>query len=384
MDAGSSRRRSVRRAVLQIPAKRDRGWIGSGRGRRETGHRQLPTSQHTNTIRLLPSPQPQIGTFTASQATYQFADDPSTQSATLSQDRTQTVQTPGFDKLSHRSNIQNNQDGILLNWAIANPGKIRQLTLTGRNPDGVITSPSQQFDFSNGIPEFLDGHCAFVSSTLLCRNVPTETRTEGLHIFELSLMPDTPPYAPQPTAITKTTDTIEVLATPTPIERVDFKVNGEDAPAKYQLLANPLEPPMLVLEWAVAGGKKPIVELLPSPGTVPLEGAIAYPVRLTTGTETITLKITPEQGEPILRSMTLETIQPEVITGDSNMADGIANNGAEASGTAGDGNENSGNTPGATNASPLDTMAPPSGPFPNPLDPEADEPRPAELPPLTR
>ncbi|NEO25489.1 MAG: transcriptional regulator, partial [Kamptonema sp. SIO4C4] len=63
--------------------------------------------------------------------------------------------------------------------------------------------------------------------------------------------------------------------------------------------------------WTVRGGKEVTVSLQPSPGTVPPQGTISYPLSQEAGTEMITLTATSSDGEEVSRSVTIDKLTPE-------------------------------------------------------------------------
>ena len=114
---------------------------------------------------------------------------------------------------------------------------------------------------------------------------------------------------PEETAISQKSDIIKIIPYIYPTKIVSFLVNDQDALPKYILPINPEKTAKTIrISWKVEGGKNTIVELLPAPGTVGLEGSIIYPITQQPGIETITLAVKGESGEQLNRTVTFEKI----------------------------------------------------------------------------
>lgn len=248
-------------------------------------------SVKTNTIKIQPLDLPKIVDFVSTKPVYK-------ESSPLNISNSGKSQIPG---------INSTEDMILLNWKVINPDQIKELKLIGRAPDNSVNSPAQRFDFSKGIPQELNKFCQ-IKEQLICQNVRTGIRNPGVYIFELTVVPKK--GQPEPPISVKT-DTIKIQPNLIPIKILYFRVNNQEAANKYLVPLNEKNPiKALVLSWQVQGGKGTKVELLPTPGTVPLVGAISYPISQQTSRETLTLKVTNPAGEEISRSVTFEVLNP--------------------------------------------------------------------------
>lgn len=237
----------------------------------------------TTTITIAPVPPPQILDFSSAQPIYQEA--PPKKKAT-----TKTI----------------SPDTIRLNWRISDLGKIKELRVIGRSPDGVVNSELQTYNLNQGVPKKLAAFCSQDPDQLNCRNVPTNNRGAGDYIFELQLFSKT--AADKPTASQKT-DVIKVQ--PLPSQIVEFKIDGKNPLPKYSILINQLKPIKSInLSWKVEGSSNLKVELLPAPGNVTQTGTIAYPISDQPSSETITLQVTSATGEKVSRAVTIETVLP--------------------------------------------------------------------------
>ncbi len=200
----------------------------------------------------------------------------------------------------------NSPDTIHLNWKINDIDQIQELRIIGRSPDGVVTSPLQSYNFTQGIPPELKSYCPPQSTVLMCRNVPANNRGAGDYIFEMQLVPKVASNKPIPP---QKTDVIKVI--PKPSQILEFKINGEEPAAKYPILLNKKKPVTSVnISWKVEGSSKLKVELLPAPGNVNKEGKIVYPVSKQPNSETLTLQVTSASGEKVTRAVTIEVFAP--------------------------------------------------------------------------
>ena len=247
-----------------------------------------PIVAQTTQITILPTPPPEILAFAATQPRYWEPIDPK-----LLKPETETKGQPS--------------NPMALNWRVASPNQLSHLSLAGRLADGSILGPAQRYDLTEGLPKGLEKFCTLTSTDLTCRALPTNARTVGAYVFELSLFT---PNRTEPIAIAKT-DPVRIV--PVPIRIETFTINGESAPAKYQVQGrseNDAVRNRVQLAWRILGGPYTQVELLPIPGSVPLVGALYYPLTVNSQ-EVVTLKVTSVNGDQITRSVTLETLQPQ-------------------------------------------------------------------------
>ena len=129
--------------------------------------------------------------------------------------------------------------------------------------------------------------------------------------------------------------------------------------------------------WKIKGSPSLTTMLLPAPGTVGREGAIAYPVGPSPGTQVLTLQAQDETGAMISRAVEIVAIAPPSVVQPPSSVD----SGAEARASA--------SSPEATSASktpgsdaeqiPPPIPEPPGGT--QPVDPGINAPPPAEGPP---
>jgi len=225
----------------------------------------------TNPIKIQPIDLPKIQEFTSAQPVYEAA----------------------------------KKDKISLNWKITNPEQIKELKLIGRAPDESVNSPSKRFDFTQGIIRGLKRYCE-MKETLICNRVPTDAIQAGDYIFELIVIPRKGQGEPSDS---KKTNPIKIK--PQPAKILSFQIEGREAVLpKYMvpfIKGKPSRP--LVISWKIEGDKNTKVELIPSPGSIPLQGAIPYAIAQKPGTETITLQVTSGDGQKITRSFTLEIVE---------------------------------------------------------------------------
>lgn len=235
---------------------------------------------------------------------------------------------------------------ILLNWKISHPEEIKTLKLIGRDPEGVVNVPEISFDFSRGIPQVLWKFCQLTQEGIVCRNLPTNATKAGTYIFELTILNK---HGDTEILETKKTDPIKIEAIPIPIEIIEFKINGVNPLPKVRIPIDPNKPIGLLISWKVKGNKDTKVEILPTPGTVPIDGTILYPLSQEAGSETITIQVTNKAGEQKSRSVSIETFIPPPLP--------IATPSAKPSPPA------SGKPPGAALGS-IPVLPPPGGSLP--------------------
>lgn len=190
---------------------------------------------------------------------------------------------------------------VLLNWKISNPDQLKEVRLIGRAPDGSVSSPLQQYNFSQGIPNELKDVCV-VKEELTCANVKTNATKAGDYVFEVALIP-----RQGDASDAKKTDTIKVTARPSIAKITFFKINGEDAPLKYLIDLSQETLQRFTLSWKVEGTKDIKVELLPAPGNVQPVGSLVYSLSPQSKSEILTLQVTTKTGEQVVRSVTIET-----------------------------------------------------------------------------
>lgn len=259
---------------------------------------------------------------------------------------------------------------ILLNWTVKFVDQLQELTLVGKDKEGVVVYPAQSIfvvkvndpkkvaqqlqllPIKNNsililqlinpetnqeeintclvkdgkqrscipIPNFCQIKTEFQAENLICRGFPTDIRKPGEYTFELTPIPTKPLEEPLPPKIS---DVIKIL--PIPLNILSFQVkvlqngeliglkNGQVLPqlAKYPIpVVNPNKPLVLEISWIVDGGSGLSVQLTPSPGNVKSEGKINYFVSTNAGSETITLTASDLSGNVVSRSFVIETVLP--------------------------------------------------------------------------
>ncbi len=134
----------------------------------------------------------------------------------------------------------------------------------------------------------------------------TGTKKPGDYIFELRAIKKA---KGEDEIITKKTETIKIL--PKPVKIVNFKINGKSAPAKYLIpIKKDKSIPSVTLSWKVDASLGTKVELLPAPGTVSLKGSMPLTLDPKPGSLTLMLQATSTTGEQVVRSVILETYEP--------------------------------------------------------------------------
>lgn len=201
--------------------------------------------------------------------------------------------------------------GVQLSWLIRSPESLQDLLLVVRQPAGP-TLGGRRFSFRQAkqpgqlvIPDALKAFCQ-IRPDLVCRGVPTGMTAVGRYQFELTPVPVKLVASTAPS--TRVSDVVEIK--PRPVRIVAFTVNGRAAQPKYLVPVDQGQRlPGFRLSWRVEGGATTRVELLPSPGTVPMQGSLAVPFGPASST-TLTLRVSDGLNPPLIRALTVETFDP--------------------------------------------------------------------------
>ncbi|PSR18453.1 hypothetical protein C8255_07310 [filamentous cyanobacterium CCP3] len=201
--------------------------------------------------------------------------------------------------------------GIGVSWIVTNPETLQDLLLVVKRPDGA-TLGGRRFSLRDpenpgqvALPDALQPFCQ-LQDRLICQGVPTGMLEVGQYQFELTPVPVNLGDRELPAAKQSEVVTIE----PRPVRIASFTINGREAQPKYLVPVEPGQPiPGFQVAWRVEGGSTAKVELLPSPGTVGLQGALSMPLS-PAGTTTVTLRVTDGQTPPLVRAVTFETFNP--------------------------------------------------------------------------
>ncbi|ABW31330.1 COG1470 family protein [Acaryochloris marina] len=305
-----------------------------------------PIAAKTEAIVVQPFPPPQIQQFESTKTTY----------------------TEPIGQVPPRG-----PSGIFLNWKITQ-AKGTKVTLIGRGADNAPVTAPKIFDFTQGIPQSLQKNCRLDVQTLVCLNVPTGVQDAGTYTFELKVAPKptqaNPPAEPSP--IIQKTEPIQIQ--PGPVQIQEFKINGQIAKPKYVFALKDQTPLIVKVSWKVKGSKNTKVNLLPAPGTVPLQGKANLSFGPTSATQTLTLQVTNAKGEQQNRSVVIETVAPPAPV-------------AQASDAPVSAEANNSTPPAAAPGVDPNAAAAPAPPLPDPpggIQPvprDRNSPPPAELPP---
>jgi hypothetical protein len=200
--------------------------------------------------------------------------------------------------------------GIRVSWIVTNPASLQDLLLVVKRPDGTALG-GRRFSLRNSsnsgpsLPEELQPFCQ-LQDRLICQGVPTGMLDVGQYQFELTPVPVN--LGDNDLPVAKQSEVVNIE--PRPVRIAAFTINGREAQPKYLV---PVEPgqqiPGFQVAWRVEGGSTAKVELLPSPGTVGLQGALSMPLS-PAGTTTVTLRVTDGQNPPLVRAVTFETFNP--------------------------------------------------------------------------
>lgn len=194
---------------------------------------------------------------------------------------------------------------VLLQWQLDNLPQTQSLQLIVRSGEGTAIGQIV-YDFNgDAIVDTLGPYCEIQSQKRLsCQGVPTGITTAGDYQFDLRVQPRRPD--PEVILPQLSTPLIAIAPKTIPVEIVSFQVNGQPSPPKVTVVVGS-DPATVALDWEIKGGPEAIAQLQPAPGTIPLKGTLAYPLKGEAGEETITLQVTNGQGETISRSVVVVT-----------------------------------------------------------------------------
>ncbi|MGD1873315.1 MAG: hypothetical protein ACFB02_09715 [Mastigocoleus sp.] len=266
----------------------------------KSGKGTKPVTFKTSPVTIVPIPRPEIISFGSTRPIYQEVSYIFPESS-----KTSRRQDKRKNKRKNKRNNQKINSQIKLNWALTNPNQLQSIQIIGRTPEGLVTSPLKTYNFSQGIPPELQGYCRS-GKPLVCLNVNTRVQKPGNYIFEIIAIPK---GKVSDKVATKKTDLIKIL--PKPSRILDFKINGNTAPAKYLIpIVDQKKSPKVNIFWKVDASVGAKVELLPAPGTIPLSGSIPLILEPEPTDLTLRLQVTSPTGQQVSRSVILTTYDP--------------------------------------------------------------------------
>ncbi|MFN6486066.1 MULTISPECIES: hypothetical protein [unclassified Nostoc] len=255
----------------------------------------------TSPVTIVPIPQPSIVVFNSTQPIYQEVRGQETG------EKRQKVEVG-----SHKSKGKTEEssklvdDEIRLNWSVTHPEQLQSLQIIGRTPDNLIVSPVKTYDFSQGIPHELRRLCT-LAEQLVCQKVKTGIKKPGSYVFALKAIPkgdENDKIEP------KQTEVIKIL--PRPPRILKFTINGKPVNNKYLIpISKDKKVLPLIFAWQVDASDSTQVQLLPAPGSVPLKGSISLNPGPKPSTMTLMLQVTTTTGQQQVRSLILETYDPQ-------------------------------------------------------------------------
>jgi hypothetical protein len=265
------------------------------------GRGAVTDTSKTTPVAIVPIPQPSIVVFSSTQPIYQEVGGQQTK------DKSQKPK--GRSQKSEGKTEESSKpvdDEIRLNWSVTHPEELQSLQIIGRTPDNLIVSPVKTYDFSQGIPRELRRLCT-VEEQLVCQKVKTGIKKPGSYVFALKAIPkggENDKLEP------KQTELIKIL--PRPPRILKFTVNGLPANNKYLIpIKKDKKVLPLTLSWQVDASDSTQVQLLPAPGSVPLRGSISLNPDLKPSSMTLMLQVTTTTGQQQVRSLIIETYDPQ-------------------------------------------------------------------------
>ena len=190
-------------------------------------------------------------------------------------------------------------------WEIHHPEDLQALQLTLKTPDGNRLDQVYNFDFADGIPPSLRPFCV-LNRRLVCQNVPTLLPGPGDYIYELTALSTS-----MGGDMSDSQASSQVTLQSEPPDILSFQINGQEALPKYLIPAEADKPFIpLTFTWEVKPQTGVEVQILPTPGTVPLKGEIPYYLAPEPHTTFLTLQVTNAAGQTITRTVELQVFDP--------------------------------------------------------------------------
>lgn len=255
----------------------------------------------TTPVTIVPIPQPSIVIFNSTQPIYQEVGG---QETGEKRQKVEVGSHKSKGKLEESSKLVD--DEIRLNWSVTHPEELQSLQIIGRTPDNLIVSPVKTYDLSQGIPRELRRLCT-IEEQLVCQKVKTGMKKPGSYVFALKAIPkggENDKLEP------KQTEIIKIL--PRPPRILKFTINGKPVNNKYLIpISKDRKVLPLIFAWQVDASDSTQVQLLPAPGSVPLKGSISLNPGSKPSTMTLMLQVTTTTGQQQVRSLILETYDPQ-------------------------------------------------------------------------
>lgn len=274
----------------------------------KSGRGAVTDTGKTTPVVIVPIPQPSIVSFNSTQPIYQEVGGQETG------DKRQKLEAKKHKKegRSQKSEGKTEEtwksvnDEIRLNWSVTHPEQLQALQLVGRTPDNLIVSPVKTYDLSQGIPTQLQQLCT-IKEQLVCQKVKTGIKKPDSYVFALKAIPkggENDKLEP------KQTELIKIL--PRPPRILKFTINGKPVNNKYLIpISKEKKVQPLIFSWQVDASDSTQVQLLPAPGSVPLKGSISLNPDPKPSTMTLMLQVTTTTGQQQMRSLILETYDPQ-------------------------------------------------------------------------
>ena len=252
-------------------------------------------SQTQQTEQITMAPPPRITDFSSDLAAYE---------AELPGEEAETQATADSTPSNGATPELASEAGIALNWTVTQPEQVQEIAAIFTTSEGEPVGDPLLYPFNEGIPANLEEECT-IEEMLVCQNVPTGVRAVGTYNIELQVSPDGAPNAPpRPRRIGP-------IAIDPPPQIVTFTANGIPVPPKLLLpIEDGILPAPLTLSWTAAGSEGTKVQLLPSPGDVPLSGSLKLPLSPSPASSMLKLQVTSPSGTQVVQAVTIETFDP--------------------------------------------------------------------------
>ncbi|WP_375494299.1 hypothetical protein [uncultured Nostoc sp.] len=265
------------------------------------GRDAVTDTSKTTPVAIVPIPQPSIVVFSSTQPIYQEVGGQQTKD---------NSQKPKAKRQKSEGKTEESSkpvdDEIRLNWSVTHPEQLQVLQLIGRTPDNLIVSPVKTYDLSQGIPRELRRLCT-VEEQLVCQKVKTGIKKPGSYVFTLKAIAK---GSENDKLEPKQTELIKIL--PRPPRILKFTVNGLPVNNKYLIpIKKDKKVLPLTLSWQVDASDSTQVQLLPAPGSVPLKGSISLNPDPKPSSMTLMLQVTTTTGQQQVRSLIIETYDPQ-------------------------------------------------------------------------
>ena len=194
------------------------------------------------------------------------------------------------------------EESILLNWAISNPSQIQYLTISA-----ISSNNNSSREITRYYLNELSSTCSVTKDRdlelLICDQIPIGILPVGNYNLQMIVVAN---QEEKEIKVTQQTNTISIE--PMPFEIVSFSINGKEVQqgGTYLYTRQKNLPTILNVAWSVRGGRNLNIELLPLPGDRNPNGSLRYSLSPQSERETIALQVTNQLGKQKTHSVIIQ------------------------------------------------------------------------------